>query len=313
MRYSQMPSRLTHLCEQLPIARISPRPRLQRGQDPASLESLAESIRRCGLQRPVIVRRTSPGRYVIVSGNRRLMACRMLGMLCISVRVLRDDARWQSADCLLDALMRRRMHYLEAADALQALHAVHGMGWSELGELLGDGASLLRAQAGLTVLADEVKALLMEEGVPLGIALTLMRLPDDRARITLAERIAKERLCIRDSALLVSAALHGCRNGKAEIAGTHDSTNRVGNWDDEGREMSGVGNWSHSREPAGGRRIIGVARDVRLYLNSIRQIAAQMQAAGFRATVAERRVGGETELLIRVPVRRRRSDRYQSV
>lgn len=307
MRYTQMPSRPTNLCELLPIARISPRPSLQRRQDDASLEALAESIRQYGLLRPVIVRHTASGRYVVVSGNRRLAACRMLGMACLSARVLRDDARWQTADCLMEALLMGRMHYLEEADALRVLHEIHGMSWDALARALQGEVALLREQSGLAAVQDELKALLMEEGVPLGIALALLQLQDSGERLAMAERIARERPCIRDAKLLVAAALH-CRNNV--MKGPPKGRNEVCKWEKE----NGVGGkWEDKRIGVGGRRMIGVVRDARLFLNSIRQITAQMQAAGFRVALAERRVGGEMEIVIRVPVRRRRTERYQSM
>lgn len=307
MRYSQMPSHPTTLCELLPIARISPRPSLQRRQDDASLEALAESIRQYGLLRPVIVRHTASGRYVVVSGNRRLAACRMLGMACMSVRVLRDDARWQTADCLMETLLMGRMHYLEEADALRALHEIHGMSWEAMARALNSEAALLREQSELAAIQDELKALLMEEGVPLGIALALLQLRDRRERFVMAERIARERPCIRDAKLLVAAALHG-RN--RELKRPIKKNDEVYIWE----EMNDVGGKREKTQTDSvGRRMIGVVRDARLYFNSIRQITAQMQAAGFRVALAERRVGGEMEIVIRVPVRRRRSERYQSM
>lgn len=307
MRYSQMPSRPAGMCELLPIARISPRPSLQRRQDDASLEALAESIRIYGQLRPVIVRHTASGRYVIVSGNRRLAACRMLGMSCLRVRVLRDDARWQTKECLLEALLMGQMHYLEEAEALRALREFHSMSWEAIARVLCGEAALLQSQSDLTVLQDELKALLMEEGVPLEIALALMKLPDSAARFGLAERIARERPCIRDAKLLVAAAAQRyryissglCENEEKEVC-KRENARKGGYWETEGDHPSG-------------RKIIGVIRDARLYINSIRQITAQMQASGFRATMAERRVGGEMEIVIRLPVRRRRAERYQSI
>lgn len=310
MRYSQMPAMAsTPLCEQLPIARISSRPSLRRGQTGGSIDALAESIRCCGLLRPVIVRRTTPGRYVIVSGNRRLMACRMLGMMCIPVRVLRDDARWQPVDCLLDALLMGRMHYLEEAEALQVLHEVHRLPWPDLAEALVRGAEALEAQARLAVLTDEMKALLLEEGVPMAIALLLLRLPDDDSQMAMAERIARERLCVRDSALLIAATLRKQKDG---VGNRENSMNGVTMREKMCGNQNAVEYWA-KQQASGERKKIGIVRDVRLYLNAIRDITAQMQASGFRATVAERRVDGQTEFVIRVPVRRRRMERHQSM
>ena len=277
--YTQMPSLPPMpVGEQLPLERISPRPSLRPAEEAAPLEALAESIRRYGLMRPVIVRRTGLGRYVVVSGNRRLLACRMLGMSCIAVRILADDAHWQPADRLLEALLTRRMHYLEEAAALQALHDTHGMPWEELSQALGAPEHSLRLQASLAELADELRALLLEEGAPMSIALLLSRLPQEEGRLRTAHRIVRERLCIRDAALLVAAARRRC---------------------------------PRSEPPR--QRVITVMRDVRPYRNAIRDIAEQMKTAGVRATFTERKSGGMLELTVSYPARRRRMERYHSM
>ena len=315
MMYSEAPFMPT--CppgEQLPVDRISPRGSLRQLQEHVSLAALADSIRCCGLLRPVIVRRTGTGRYVIVSGNRRLMACRMLGMTYIPARVLRDDAAWQTAGQLLDTLLSRRMHYLEEAEMLRTLHRQHGMSWEELaGLLLTDGAALER-QTRLTGMADETKALLMEEAVPMGIALQLLRVPDGERQHVLAQRISDQRLCIRDAALLVTAELR--QMTRTEAAGNAANVlNGVNNGmmrrtaQRQLNDEDGVNNGKSEGEK---RRVIRVVRDERLYINAIRDIAGQMQAAGVKAILAERWTGGQVELIIRVPTRRRRMERYQS-
>lgn len=316
MRYAQMPTPPPCMPgEQLPIDRITPRPSLHRVQEPGSLEALAESIQRWGLVRPVIVRRTGMGRYAIVSGNRRLMACRHLGMSCIGVRVLPEDARWQSADRLLETLLTRRLHYLEEAQALRALHDAHDLAWDVIARTLNAPADILADKAALTTLEDELQALLLEEGVPQSIALMLCRLPGKKRRMCIAERIVLERPCIRDAVLLIAAELRGCKNevvNRDELLPEEScDQDRVEN----GRIYGENEVWKQENVEAhrGNQHIIGLIRDPRLYLNSIRDIARQMQEAGFRATVDERQSGALHELVIRVPVRRRRADRYQSI
>lgn len=284
MRYAEMPF-APPPGDALPVERISPRPTLHHAPD--TLETLAESIRRYGLLRPVTVRQTGSGRYVIVSGNRRLMACRMLGIACVSAYILDDSAYRQSAQRLLDALLTGRMHYLAEAEALRALHEKHGMALDELAATLNLSLTALKRQMALTALEDPLRALLLEEQVPMAIALLLLRLPEEERRLTAARRIARERLCARDSALLISSML---------------------------RSMPMEDTPAPAEPPAPphspGRRVIRVIRDQRLYLNAIRSIAGQMQSAGFRATLAERQISGQLEMTLRVPVRRRRMERY---
>lgn len=293
MRYTQtQPVASPPPGERLPVDRISPRPSLHFAHEQTTLQQLAESIRVYGLRRPVTVRRTGAGRYVIVSGNRRLMACRMLGMPHISARILAEDAHRQPANQLIDALITRRLHYLEAAEAMRVLHERHGMPRGALANLLELHPKTVAEQMRLTEFDDELQAFLMDEGVPLCIALTLLRIPDERTRMSVARRIAGEQLCVRDAALLASAA--SVKRGKCEGVSYQEKNTRLA---------------MDSQNPP--RIVRGVMRDRRLYLNAIRDIAGQMQAVGVDAIVTEQCVGSRMELTVSVPLRHRRAARYQ--
>ncbi len=290
MRYTQnQPTPAPAPGCQLPVDRISPRPSLHFVHDGGSLQALAESIRQRGLMRPVLVRRTGNGRYAIVSGNRRLMACRMLGAEYISAYVLADDARRQNADQLVDALITRRLHYLEEAEALRVLNEQHGVSRGDLAAMLGRHPQAVAEQMRLASFDDELAAFLMDEGVPMSIALTLLQLAGQQ-RINAARRIARERLCVRDAALLVSA-MHA-----------HTEKNKEGIKREYLREI-----------PIHTRKVIGVVRDRRPYINAIREIAGQMQSAGLRAEMSERQEAGRYEITLSIPTRRRRTERYQSM
>lgn len=66
----------------LPTEQIALRPSVQqKSLSHMPLETLAASMAREGLREPILVRAAAQG-YMIVEGNRRLMACRMLD--CIS-------------------------------------------------------------------------------------------------------------------------------------------------------------------------------------------------------------------------------------
>ena len=96
----------------LPVDRISPRQTCSISQEDASdLSALAESIRAGGLVRPITVQKTGDGRYAVVSGNRRLMACRMLGMTHVDAVVLWSGPAEMNAPQLLHSLLSGRLHY----------------------------------------------------------------------------------------------------------------------------------------------------------------------------------------------------------
>lgn len=258
----------------LPLERISPRPSVcMETTDSLSLMELVESIRQYGLIQPITVRAAQNGRYVIVSGNRRLMACRMAGMTHVDAVVLAGVATDQTADTLLEGLLSGRLHYLEEGAALQRLLA-QGYSRDELARLLGSTAATVAQRARLAELDEETKSFLLEQGMPERYARTLLKLPDRRARLSIARQAAREKLCVRDVELLVTSA-------QAHLP----------------------------VPPTPGRRTIALMRDHRLYLNAIRSIVAQMQETGIQATAEERSLDGSVEITLRMPTRRRRAAR----
>jgi ParB family chromosome partitioning protein len=74
--------------EQIRCADIRPDPRSV-GYWPQEVEALAESIRRDGLLRPVLLRETGGG-YVIVHGERRWRAAQLAGLESIPAWLVQD-------------------------------------------------------------------------------------------------------------------------------------------------------------------------------------------------------------------------------
>ena len=168
-------------------------------------------------------------------------------------------------------------HYFDSAEALLRLQG-EGRSLAEMARLTGLTIPQVTARLRLTTLDAGLRTLLRREGVPEKIALTLVALPDPVTRRRMALRIIRERLCIRDAALLVASARRRC---------------------------------PRSEPPR--QRVITVMRDVRPYRNAIRDIAEQMKTAGVRATFTERKSGGMLELTVSYPARRRRMERYHSM
>lgn len=174
------------------------------------------------------------------------------------------------------------MHYFDSAQMLLRLQS-EGCTRAEISRMTGLPMQQIAERMRLLELDDGLRSFLRGEDVPERIALSLLSLPDVVTRRRMAHRIVRERLCIRDSMLLVESARRKCR-------------------------------WQRREPPAPpARLVIRVIRDVRPYRNAIRDIAGQMLSAGVRATFTERRNGSLMELTVSYPLRRRRTERHQSV
>lgn len=257
----------------LPVGSITPRAEAAfAGDGDASLEEMAASIRREGLHRPITVEDAGGGRYRILSGNRRFLACRMAGLTHVDAVILASPAAGMDARGLMEALLSGQMHYLEEAAALDQLLTVHGMRREALATALGKTTAAVAQKTRLNALDSELKALLLEENLPECTARALLKLPDKQGRLVIARKAAAQHLCVRDVELMVKSAA-----SRLPVP------------------------------PVPGGRTISIMRDYRLYLNAIRAIVAQMQEAGLAAQEKTREMGDTVEVTIRIPTRRKRS------
>ena len=167
----------------LPTEQIALRPSVQ--QKPLShmpLETLAASMAREGLREPILVRAAAQG-YIIVEGNRRLMACRMLGWREIPARVQpKDVSDMTSAGEIFAALRARPMGYLDRAEAANRLTADFGVPRAAIAQQTGDSAAHVLSLQRIATLDDRTRDILRQErldirGVELFVEAANRRLP----------------------------------------------------------------------------------------------------------------------------------------
>ena len=103
------------------------RKNLAAGTEDADITDLANSIKEKGLLSPVIVRTAPDGRYDLVAGQRRFLACRRMSMSTIPATI-RDDLDDADATVvsLVENVHRADMNPIDKARAYQAILAKYG-------------------------------------------------------------------------------------------------------------------------------------------------------------------------------------------
>jgi ParB family chromosome partitioning protein len=94
---------------------------LNAGTEHSSLHELAASIRENGLLSPITVRPIPDGRYEIVAGQRRFLACGSLGWSTIPAVVQNIGDEKARAVSLIENVHRADLHPLDKARAFHAL------------------------------------------------------------------------------------------------------------------------------------------------------------------------------------------------
>ena len=105
------------------VSTFNPRHDLGAGQEDSGIEELAASIKEKGLLQPITVRPSSDGRYEVIIGQRRLLACKHIGYDPVPCLV-RDDIDDTDAVALslIENVHRADMNPLDKALALKQLY-----------------------------------------------------------------------------------------------------------------------------------------------------------------------------------------------
>ncbi|MBR2856024.1 MAG: ParB/RepB/Spo0J family partition protein [Bacteroidales bacterium] len=106
----------------IPVDMVEPNPFQPRMSfDQEALEELTDSIRSLGLIQPITVRRTSRGKYQIISGERRFRACRMAGMDMVPAYIRDTNDQGMLEMAIVENIQRENLDPIEIAMSYQRL------------------------------------------------------------------------------------------------------------------------------------------------------------------------------------------------
>lgn len=164
-------------------------------------EELKESVKENGLLQPIIVRSFSAGTYEIISGHRRVEACKELGIQTVPA-IVRDMTKDEAIIAMVDSNLQRE-HLLPSEKAFaykMKLEALKHQGKTscqigaksrtdeQIAETVNDSARQVQRYIRLTYLVPELLKLVDEERIAFTPAIELSYLPENEQRM-LAEEI----------------------------------------------------------------------------------------------------------------------------
>lgn len=151
---------------EIPISAIEADPNQpRRSFDVDKLQELAESIKLYGVLSPILVRAGAlPGRYTIVSGERRYRASQIAGLAAIPAIVSQgegEDSRTLAIQ-LVENLQRDDLSPLERAQAIGALRDAHSLSIRDIAEKLSISKSAVQRSLEILQLPDDLLNALRE-------------------------------------------------------------------------------------------------------------------------------------------------------
>lgn len=164
--------------------------------DEDKIEELAQSIKEHGVLQPIIVKRSEIG-YYIIAGERRVRACKRLGLTTIPAVVRDIDDKVMAEIALLENLQREDLTIIEEATAYQTLIERHGLTQQELADRLGKSRAHIANALRMLKLPRVVQEMLEANEIEFGHAKILAGFDDEAEIIYLAEKVRNEKLSVR--------------------------------------------------------------------------------------------------------------------
>ena len=247
----------------VPLDQIEPSPwQARRRFDQKELQALACSIRENGMLQPVTLLREGKDRYLLVAGERRVRAAKMIGMEKVPA-ILADYEDGQAATLALEENLRRQqLGPFEEAAALRQLLTIRNCTQSEGAKRMGLSQSALANKLRLLTVSPQVRTAAEEAALTERHIRALLRLEKEQDQLRMISEIAAGPLTVSQTERRVEQLLRGKKKRPARK---------------------------------------GMVRDVRIFLNTVNRAVGLMKSAGIPASVEQRQEGDVLEYLVRIP------------
>lgn len=265
MEKKQDPKKITYIS----INHIRPNPYQPRRKfEQNALEELSHSIKEYGVIQPINVRKVSFNNYELVAGERRLRASDMAGLKeipCIIVECNEDDSAIMA---LIENLQREDLGYMEEAEGYRNLIKDHGLTQEELAQKIGKSQSTIANKIRLLKLPVMVKKMLADHNLTERHARALLKLHDEQIQLKVLQKVCEKELNVKKTEDLVQKALD---------------------------------RYSDPAAFENGKKITRSIKDIRIFVNTIRQAVDMMKKSGVNAKAAQIDRGEFVEFIVRIP------------
>ena len=252
---------------QVPVQNIEANPYQPRKHfEPDALAELAHSISQYGVLQPLLVAPMGDGRYMLIAGERRLRASKIANLAMVPV-IISDYTSQQIAEiALIENLQREDLHFLEEADGYEKLMDQFHLTQESMASRVGKKQSTIANKLRLLKLTDRVRKLLKDHGLTERHARALLRLTTEEDQINVIDEITKNGLNVRQTEKYIEHYIEEHQDS-AKLKKT--------------------------------KRLM-IIQDVRIYLNSIKQITKNMELSGIPVKVEQKLEGDDVVVTLHI-------------
>ncbi|GAE89238.1 chromosome (plasmid) partitioning protein ParB [Acetivibrio straminisolvens JCM 21531] len=234
------------------------------------MEELCESVKQYGVLQPINVRKISANMYELVAGERRLRAATMAGLTTIPCIVVDVDDNDSAVLALIENLQREDLSYMEEAEGYSNLINEHGFTQEELASKIGKSQSTIANKIRLLKLPPLVKKILADNNLTERHARALLKLHDEQLQLKVLKKVCEKGLNVKKTEELVEKAIE-----KYTMQQENEKKNKI--------------------------KFTRAIKDIRIFINTIKQAIILMKKSGVDAKAAQFDRGNYVEFVIRIP------------
>jgi ParB family chromosome partitioning protein len=179
-----------HRFARVPVERLLADAQVRADFDEAELDELAQSIRQFGQLSPIrVLWDASRRRWKVLTGERRLRACRRAGLDTVRCELLEREATAGEvlAEQLVENLLRSNLRPAEEAQGFRGLQELHGWNPSEVARHLGISQAKVAKALAYFDLAPEVQEKVQSGTIGREAAFSLSRLDEQQQKAVAAK------------------------------------------------------------------------------------------------------------------------------
>ena len=215
---------------QIAIKKIKPNPNQPRqffnSQD---METLKNSIAQNGVLQPITIRELTNQQYMIIAGERRYQASKLLGLKWIPayvVKINNDSEMMEYA--LIENIQRVNLNPIEEAEGYAILRGKHNLSQKQIAEKVSKSRSEITNKMRLLKLPPVIKDSVRTGLLSYGHARALISIQQSKAMIMIYHKTLNNQLSVRETERLIKQTFNRDKTTKSAIKTTFSQlTNKL--------------------------------------------------------------------------------------
>ena len=249
--------------EKIAIEKIVPNPYQPRKTfDDEGLADLSASIAQYGVLQPLLVAPAENGDYMLIAGERRLRASKMAELKEVPVIISQYTSQQIAEIALIENLQREDLHYLEEAEGYEQLMEQFHLTQEAMATRVGKKQSTIANKLRLLKLSAKVREELRSAGLTERHARALLKIKDETQQLEVLAVVVKNAYNVRQTEQYIEKLLE-------------------------------------EKQPEKKKRML-IVNDVRIYLNSIKQVVNTIKTAGIPCEMEQTLENDEVVIQLRI-------------